>query len=121
MKRSTLAGHVRSFGVFRSILCISLTCLVPALAAAGSTSWEKMGGPPGVDVTVIYKTNNIVYAGTEKLGVFRSTDNGLSWTAANHGIERVHIHDIIASGPNLLAAAAAIRPRASRPRRSVSK
>lgn len=34
---------------------------------------------------------------------------GLSWSAANTGIERTRISDIITSGPNLLAAASPSR------------
>src|SRR5262245_4926565 len=74
--------------------------------ATGPTApWEKTGGPPGITTNVIFKTNNIVYAGTEMQGVYKSTDNGSSWVPANTGIERASISDIIASGSNLLAAA----------------
>lgn len=66
--------------------------------------WEKTAGPPGITVTVIYKANNIVYAGTETQGIYKSTDGGLSWSAANSGIDRASVQDIIASGGNLLAA-----------------
>ena len=62
----------------------------------------KTAGPPGLRVNVIYKANNIVYAGTETQGVYKSNDNGLSWIAANSGIERTSISDIIVSGGNLL-------------------
>jgi photosystem II stability/assembly factor-like uncharacterized protein len=66
-------------------------------------SWEKTAGPPGLTVNVIYKANNIVYAGTDTQGVFKSIDNGLTWVAANKGIERTSIKDMIVSGGNLLA------------------
>jgi photosystem II stability/assembly factor-like uncharacterized protein len=75
-------------------------------ARAGEAPWEKTAGPPGLTVNVIYKTNNIVYAGTDTQGVYKSIDNGLSWIAANKGIERTSIKDMIASGPNLLASVA---------------
>jgi hypothetical protein len=91
--------------LLRSFVLIAVTWILPSLGMA--TNWEKMGGPPGVDVTVIYKANGVVYAGTDKLGVYRSTDNGSTWAAANVGIERTHVYDIIASGPNVLAATAA--------------
>jgi photosystem II stability/assembly factor-like uncharacterized protein len=72
----------------------------------GATApWEKTGGPPGLTTNVIFKANNIVYAGTETQGVYKSIDNGLHWVPANAGIERASISDIIVSGPNLLAAA----------------
>ena len=75
-------------------------------SATGPTApWEKTGGPPGIVTNVIFKTNNIVYAGTETQGVYKSNDSGINWVPANIGIERASISDIIASGPNLLAAA----------------
>src|SRR5689334_24083878 len=86
-----------------SALCL-LLAVVSSLSAQHA-AFEKTAGPPGLTVTVIFKTNNVVYAGTEMQGVYKSTDNGLSWVAANGGIERASISDIIASGPNLLAAA----------------
>ena len=67
----------------------------------------KTAGPPGIQTNVIFEANNIVYAGTEMQGVYKSIDNGLSWAPANAGIERASISDIIASGSNLLAAAKA--------------
>jgi hypothetical protein len=72
----------------------------------GATApWEKTAGPPGLTVTVIYKANNVVYAGTDTQGIYKSTDDGLNWTAANNAIDRARISDIIASGGNVLAAA----------------
>jgi photosystem II stability/assembly factor-like uncharacterized protein len=91
--------------VLGRFLATAVMCFLPGLGMAAD--WEKVAGPPGVDVTVIYKGGDILYAGTEKLGVYRSTDNGTSWSPANVGIERTHVHDIIASGPNVLAATAA--------------
>ena len=77
----------------------------------GATApWEKTAGPPGIQTNVIFEADNIVYAGTETQGVYRSTDNGSSWVPANAGIERASISDIIASGSNLLAAAKSACP-----------
>src|SRR5262245_30004230 len=85
----------------------------PTLAGAGRphsvsgamSPWEKTAGPPGIQINVIFEANNVVYAGTQTQGVYKSTDNGSNWAPANTGIERASISDIIASGPNLLAAA----------------
>jgi photosystem II stability/assembly factor-like uncharacterized protein len=82
-----------------------LLLLLPSSLSAQHGPWEKTAGPPGIQTNVIFEANNIVYAGTETQGVYRSNDNGISWVAANTGIERASISDIIASGPNLLAAA----------------
>ena len=94
----------------------SLTVIVPKIPAAAGTArhrfrdgattpWEKTAGPPGIQTNVIFEANNIVYAGTETQGVYKSIDNGSHWVPANTGIERASISDIIVSGPNLLAAA----------------
>src|SRR5437763_2365235 len=79
--------------------------LVVFSLSAQHAPFEKTAGPPGLTVTVIYKANNIVYAGTQIQGIYKSTDNGLNWIAANNGIDRARISDIISSGPNVLAAA----------------
>ncbi len=100
-----------------SAMLLCLTLIVPkAPTVAGESGhgatapWEKTAGPPGIQTNVIFKADNIVYAGTETQGVYKSTDNGLSWVAANAGIERTSIDDLIVSGPNLLAAAKADCP-----------
>jgi photosystem II stability/assembly factor-like uncharacterized protein len=71
---------------------------------AGEEPWEKTKGPPGLQVTVIYKSSGIVFAGTVTQGVYKSADDGVTWVAANTGIELTQVHDLIASGGNLLAA-----------------
>lgn len=102
-------------GIAAAILILPIVVFQKIPAAAGSRGhesrdgtgapWEKTAGPPGLTVTVIYRANNVVYAGTDTQGVYKSTDNGLSWVPANTGIERASISDIIVSGSNLLAAA----------------
>ena len=86
----------------RDIFCLFF--LIISSLSAQNAPWEKTAGPPGLEVTVVYETNNILYAGTATQGVYRSTDNGISWIAANGGIELTQVHDLIASGGNLLAA-----------------
>jgi photosystem II stability/assembly factor-like uncharacterized protein len=87
-----------------SVSAFSLLFLLISSLSAQHAPWEKTAGPPGLTVEVIYKVNNIVYAGTDTQGIYKSTDDGLSWSAANNGIERASIRDIIVSGGNLLAA-----------------
>ena len=41
----------------------------------------KNFGTAGIQTNVIFETNNIVYAGTERQGVYKSIDNGLSSVA----------------------------------------
>jgi photosystem II stability/assembly factor-like uncharacterized protein len=106
--------HLRGLAIAAAILIVPILTLHKTPAAAGAAehksstrpaaAWEKTGGPPGLQTNVIFKANNVVYAGTETQGVYKSTDNGLSWVAANAGIERTSISDMIVSGGNLLAA-----------------
>jgi photosystem II stability/assembly factor-like uncharacterized protein len=108
-------GRLNVLALLSGILVAVTVALHKPPAAAGAADlksgngaaapWEKTSGPPGLNVTVIYKTNNIVYAGTDTQGIYKSTDDGLNWTAANDGIDRARISDIIASGGNVLAAA----------------
>src|SRR5881397_3219448 len=86
---------------------ISASCLfvlVIGSLSAQHAPWQKTAGPPGLKVNVIYKAGGVVYAGTDTQGVYRSTDNGVTWIVATNGIERTSINDMIASGGNLLAA-----------------
>ena len=109
MKKKRLAISLAAVVVIVPILALHKT---PAAARAaddtsgnGATApWEKTGGPPGLNVSVIYKANSVVYAGTDTQGIYKSTDDGLNWVAANNGIERTAVRDISASGGNVLAA-----------------
>lgn len=113
--RNSRYKRLRGLAIAAAILVLPIVALyrTPAVADAPehragtqpTAAWEQTAGPPGVTVTAIYKANNIVYAGTEMQGVYKSTDNGSSWVPANSGIERASISDIVASGPNVLAAA----------------
>ena len=99
MKRNHLTIHRLAISAF----CLAFLAI--SSLSAQHAPFEKTAGPPGLTVTVIYKANNVVYAGTQIQGIYKSTDNGLNWIAANNGIDRARISDIIASGPNVLAAA----------------
>ena len=86
------------------MLILPKTPTIAGAPTGAKAPWEKTAGPLGIQTNVIFEANNIVYAGTEMQGVYKSTDNGLNWVAANGGIERTSISDMIVSGPNLLAA-----------------
>jgi hypothetical protein len=44
-----------------------------------------------------------IFAGSERSGVFRSTDNGTSWTAVNSGLPDSAVFSLVVSGTNLFA------------------
>lgn len=50
-------------------------------------TWRQTNGPYGGKILTLYETTNgMLLAGTEGAGVFRSTDNGNSWTPVNTGL-----------------------------------
>ena len=75
-------------------------------------SWEavdKNGWPPGSEaifqkgVYCFAASGPYLFAGTNGLGVFLSTDGGASWKAANTGLPAFTIYSIRVSGPNIFA------------------
>src|ERR1051325_3528580 len=72
--------------------------------------WTRLPGPKGTDVTVLYSANGFLFAGTKSIGIYRTSNNGLSWSPANLGIENCQVNDIIASGSIILAAVSSSCP-----------
>ena len=72
--------------------------------------WTNKSGSlfDGVTVWSIYNDTsvspNILYAGTSSLGIYRSTDDGESWSAFNAGIENETVYQIIKHDGTLYAA-----------------
>ncbi|HRH60511.1 MAG TPA: hypothetical protein PL045_08070, partial [Chitinophagaceae bacterium] len=65
--------------------------------------WQKTAGPPGMNVNVFFANNNILFAGTTPKGVFKSGDNGITWSAANGGIEERNVFSLTALNGFLFA------------------
>lgn len=56
--------------------------------APGATSWTQTKWIGGVQTIIIDKTNeNILYAGSQRFGLFRSIDKGLSWQNFGNAVE----------------------------------
>ncbi len=50
-------------------------------------TWKQTNGPYGGKITTLYRTtHDVLLAGTEKAGIFRSTDNGNNWRPVNTGL-----------------------------------
>jgi uncharacterized protein (TIGR03437 family) len=63
-------------------VAISVT---PAGAPPTAATWTPAAGPSGGSVGAVYANGSVVLAASYKGGVFRSTDNGESWTATGAG------------------------------------
>ncbi|PIX94655.1 MAG: hypothetical protein COZ25_04465 [Ignavibacteria bacterium CG_4_10_14_3_um_filter_37_18] len=85
-----------------SQLAIVLICMlfnVETLLA----QWTQTNGPYGGTINCIISDTSNLYIGTNKGGVFLSTDDGLSWTALNNGLTNPTINALAFSGQNLVA------------------
>jgi photosystem II stability/assembly factor-like uncharacterized protein len=75
---------------------IALLCLfMLVLTLPIFPQWTRTNGPEGVAVRSLTSIEGTIYAGTEVNGVYISTDDGISWTARNAGIETYGISSII--------------------------
>jgi len=63
--------------------------------------WQS-NGPDGGSMLSLANLNSYTFTGTSN-GVFSTTDNGLTWTAANTGIQRKSITSLAALGNNIFA------------------
>jgi photosystem II stability/assembly factor-like uncharacterized protein len=83
---------------------ISLILLIPV---AGKAQWIEMNGPSNVDITSLTMIGNRLLAGTILGDVFRSDDNGMSWTEASSGLNissgQHPISSFAISGSNIFA------------------
>ena len=88
----------------RFVVLVSLAIFVAALGSstvwAGSNVWTSIGpkGGPIRALTVDSQNPGTVYAGTSGGGVFKSTDGGRNWTAANSGLTALDVR-ILAIDP----------------------
>ena len=87
------------------------------LITVPANTWQRVGGKSGGTVSAIVaapggSADRVIYAGTMS-GVYRSTDNGISWTVSNEGLQSPFIQNLAiavepGSSPRLFAAAAGV-------------
>jgi len=86
-----------------TIFLVSMGILLSFPQWAGA-QWVQTSGPTGCDILALAVSGTNLFAGTEGDGVFLSTDNGASWTAASSGLpEDTEILCLAVNGPNLFA------------------
>src|ERR1041385_2290161 len=81
----------------------ALAVVAFALPATAAAQWEVTSGPVGIGINALYVHTSGVYAGSASRGVFRSTDGGASWFAANAGIENTTVYALTTTSAGLLA------------------
>lgn len=68
----------------------------PPLAEGAVGSWSR-SGLDGIQVNAVEvdpNNSNVLFAGTNGQGIYRSTDSGQTWTQVNTGLGHLHVNDI---------------------------
>jgi hypothetical protein len=78
--------------------------------APAQTTWQQTNGPYGGSVSCLAVSGTNLLAGSYGGGIFRSTNNGTTWTAVNMGLTGpVHVYSLAVipasggSGTNIFA------------------
>lgn len=90
---------------------IYLVSAILVLCPNLSAQWVKTAGPDSGNVGAIAVSGTDVFVGTGftffgvhgAKGIFRTTDNGASWTAANSGLTDTCVFSLAVGGTNILA------------------
>jgi photosystem II stability/assembly factor-like uncharacterized protein len=75
--------------IFRIVSSVRLLFVVFCIINSTSVvlaQWVKTNGPNSSYVTCLAVSDSSLFAGTRGSGIFRSTDNGASWTSVNSGL-----------------------------------
>jgi photosystem II stability/assembly factor-like uncharacterized protein len=93
-----------TFGFVATLLCL-FTVAVPSYS-----QWVQTNGPFAGIVTALLAKDNYILLGTQTGGVYRSTDNGLSWTSSSNGLyatpTTLEVDGFAVMGSNVYAATA---------------
>jgi photosystem II stability/assembly factor-like uncharacterized protein len=65
----------------------TLAILLLSFYFSSNAQWVKTNGPKGITFTEFFEYNDILFCGSYAQGVFKSLDNGLTWSASNAGLE----------------------------------
>jgi len=83
---------------------ILLGILFPCLPSISLAQWVQTKGPEGGIVSCLVSNGKMLFAGSAGGGgVFRSTNNGVSWTRVNSGLTNTDIRALALHGRFLLA------------------
>ncbi|MFI5200786.1 MAG: regulator [Candidatus Kapaibacterium sp.] len=88
------------------LLCFSVLGFTLGAASEGFGQWVQTNGPSGGYIRAFAQSGTTLFAAVDKatnggFGVFRSTDNGKSWSAKNNGLTDLEVWALAVSGTNL--------------------
>ena len=77
--------------------------LAMLVAMCVNAQWVQTSGPGGGTVYCFTVSGTNIFAGTDGGGVYRSTNNGSSWTSINYGLTNLTVFALASSGTNIFA------------------
>src|SRR6266498_287435 len=86
-----------------SVISLSGCGKDPVRPAAALDPWVRTSGPGGGSVNAYAAIGSILFAGSFNGGVYRSTDDGVSWTAVNHGLFETDVRTLAFHSTTLFA------------------
>ena len=84
----------------RNLSAAILACIL-SCGTFASAQWNRTNGPGNFTVTCLAAVRTTLYAGTDSNGVFRSTDEGITWNSASTGLPSMKITRFAAKDTNL--------------------
>ena len=69
--------------------------LILSIALYANAQWVQINQPAGGPIKALAAVDGNIFAGTQTMGVFRSTDNGETWIAANSGLPLLNPYNYI--------------------------
>jgi photosystem II stability/assembly factor-like uncharacterized protein len=76
-----ISRHISLEVCVRIFFCLLFTVMISAFTFSQSAWTRASKGLPPAHVWSLCQQGSVLYAGTEKAGVYKSTDQGLNWTA----------------------------------------
>lgn len=93
--RYSYSTSFKAIGIFILFL---LACTITQ-----AQQWVKTNGPYGGDISSFVANGTTIFAGSFSNGVFRSTNNGDTWTQANTGLTGLYVSCLAGSGSTIYA------------------
>lgn len=84
-------------------ILFTLFCIFGVFANPLFAEWIQTNGPYRGQIVCIAVSGQNLFAGTWGGGVYRSTDNGGSWTAVNNGSASLYTVVLVANDTNIFA------------------
>ncbi len=80
-----------------------LSVFILLFSSLSFPQWTRTRGPEGGSIGALYAVNGTIFSGTYSNGIYASTDDGVTWTARNTGIEDYRVLAITGAAGNLFA------------------